>query len=299
VLRGFGVRDYFWDTAAEVQHELGAGVSLNGGYYRNWRRNLSATDNLAVTPEDYDPFCITAPVDPRLPGGGGYQVCGLYDVKPSKFGLVENVVTQASHYGQPSVVSDFFGVSFNARWGSGLRVGGGLDTGRSVNDTCFIVDSPQQLLNCRVVTPYKAQTDVKLNWSYPLPADFVVSGIFQNVSGPALNTTWAVSNAQVAPSLGRNLAACGTRAVCTATVTVPLTAPEMQFEEARRMQIDLRLTRIFRLRDRGRLQVNLDGYNLLNGNAVIGLVHAYGPRWRRPTQILDGRLIQLSGQLAF
>ena len=46
------------------------------------------TDNQLVTPADYDPYCVTAPVDTRLPGGGGYQVCGLYDIKPAKFGQV-------------------------------------------------------------------------------------------------------------------------------------------------------------------------------------------------------------------
>ena len=40
------------------------------------------------------PFDVqTAPVDARLPGGGGNQICGLYDVTPTLFGQVNNVVT--------------------------------------------------------------------------------------------------------------------------------------------------------------------------------------------------------------
>ena len=87
-----------WDFSAEVQHQLRPGVSLSGGYYRNWASHFRVTDNLEVTSADYNPFCITAPVDSRLPDGGGYQVCGLADVSPAQFGRVNNLVTQASNF---------------------------------------------------------------------------------------------------------------------------------------------------------------------------------------------------------
>ena len=82
-LLGYGARSYNWDFTTEVQHELRTGVSMTAGYYRNWFGNHLVTDNTVVTPADFDPFCITAPNDSRLPGGGGYQVCGLYDVTPT------------------------------------------------------------------------------------------------------------------------------------------------------------------------------------------------------------------------
>ena len=155
MLRGFGARDYLWDVATEVQHQLRPGMSVSGGYYRNWFGNFRATDNLAVTPADYDPYCITAPVDTRLPRGGGYQLCGLADINPNKFGQFNNLVTQASHYGHQTQVGDFLNISANARLGSGLQFGGGLDSGRIVTDKCFVVDSPQDLLNCHIVQPFK------------------------------------------------------------------------------------------------------------------------------------------------
>ena len=53
---------------------------MTAGYYRNWYGNFFTTDNTLVTPSDFSPYCVTAPADSRLPGGGGYPICGLYDV---------------------------------------------------------------------------------------------------------------------------------------------------------------------------------------------------------------------------
>lgn len=204
------------------------------------------TDNLEVTPADYTPYCITAPVNPRLPGGGGYQVCGLYDLAPARFGRVNNLVRQASDFGEASRVSDFFNVNLNARVGSNLQFGGGFDTGRTVTDRCLVVDSPQALLNCRVVTPFAAQTQVKMFASYALPRGITVSGTFQNVAGPNITANYPAPNSVIAPQLGRNLAACGVQTVCNATATVPLMAPMTVFEP-RRSQVDLRLAKSINL----------------------------------------------------
>ena len=51
------------------------------------------TDNLRVTPADYSPYCVTVPVDARLPLSG-QQLCGLYDINPDAFGQVDNLITR-------------------------------------------------------------------------------------------------------------------------------------------------------------------------------------------------------------
>jgi hypothetical protein len=103
----------------------------------------------------------------------------------------------------------------------------------------------------------------------------------------------------------RNLAACGTRVVCTATASVPLIAPQTGFED-RRTQLDLRITKFLQLSPRVRLQANLDLYNALNGAALLGVNDNYGASWRTPvsstaigTSTLDGRLLQVCGRLTF
>ena len=59
---------------------------MNGGYYRRTFGNQTFTDDLRYDASSYDSFCVTAPSNPNLPyGGGGYQVCGVLDLKPSVF----------------------------------------------------------------------------------------------------------------------------------------------------------------------------------------------------------------------
>ena len=112
-LSGWFIRDYNWDFSVELQQELFDGFSMNVGYFRNgggyytsgsgygtsFLSNVRVTDNLKIAPEDFDPYCITAPTDSRLPGGGGYEVCGLYDIDPSKFGQSENLITGIDNFG--------------------------------------------------------------------------------------------------------------------------------------------------------------------------------------------------------
>ena len=90
VIRGRFKRPYNWEITGGVQHELRPGVAITRAYIRRWDGNFTATDNLLRTPSDYDPFCITAPLDSRLPGGGGNEFCGFDDVNPAKFSATTN-----------------------------------------------------------------------------------------------------------------------------------------------------------------------------------------------------------------
>ena len=72
-----------------------------------------------IAPEDYDPYCVTAPTDRRLPGGGGYEVCGLYNISRAKFGQVSNVVRMADEFGEDKEIYNGVDVSLSARTGDG------------------------------------------------------------------------------------------------------------------------------------------------------------------------------------
>src|SRR5262249_4413657 len=147
-----------------------------------------------------DPFCIVAPLDSRLPGGGS-QMCGLYDVKPTLFGRVQNVVSR----GDQTEIYNGFDLTGRLHLPSGGQLTGGLNTGRTETDRCFVVDSPQELRFCHVKSPF--QPNVKLVGTYPLPwFGLQTSGVFQLIPGPAITASYTATNAQVSPFLGRNLA---------------------------------------------------------------------------------------------
>jgi hypothetical protein len=105
-------------------------------------------------------------------------------------------------------------------------------------------------------------------------------------------------NSALAPSLGRNLAACGTRAVCTATFAVPLVQPGASYE-ARRKQLDMRFSKSVQLGPKMRFTGDIGVYNVLNSNAITAVQTTYGSQWLKPTSVIYARLAQVSARLDF
>lgn len=312
VLSGFnGSQGYNWQGSVAVQHELRPGLGLNVGYFRTWYGNFQVTDNRALTPADHDPYCITAPVDPRLPGGGGNQVCGMYDIGPTRFGQVDNVITLAEGYGRRTEVFNGVDVTLNARFGQGGIVSGGMAVGRTATDTCSLNDQPQAIAAgitgfatlprtsefCHDSPPWSAGTQVKFLVVYPLPWNLQTSATYQNIPGIPITASYVATNAQALPSLGRNLGACRGAATCNATTTIDLIPPNTLFEN-RIQQVDLRFTRKF---DVGRLRVrgNFDLYNAFNASSVLSSITRYGPQYLNAVNILAGRLFKFGFQVDF
>ena len=310
VLSGYGRRDANWDTSVEIQHELTDQVSFSAGYYRNtagyfrysfgspFSSKVRVTDNLAVGPENFDEFCVTAPMDSRLPGGGGYDVCGLYDITPGLFGQNDSYVTRSEDYGNFNSHNDFINLTLDVRLPNGGTLGGGVDTGRSVRERCFVVDSPQELLNCKVTTPFGAQTQLKLYGSYPLPWDMFTSFTYQNLSGPSFDANFSATNASItwtpeSVANGRTALAGG-----VSNVTIPLVAPQTLFED-RIQRLDVRLSKVVQATDRYRLQLNMDAYNIFNSSSIRAVNSVFGSAWQNPAQILDPRLVQFGFQLNY
>jgi hypothetical protein len=308
-LLGFGARSNNWQTAITVDQQVRPNVSLGVGYFRTVWGGFSASQNTSLSPGtvDFTPYCVTAPSDHRLPGGGGYQICGLYDVVQSKFGQTTTVVSRApTENGNQTEVYNGFDVVMNIRLPRRININGGVNTGRTVTDTCGLAkdnlqfsisaalpNSPRTEEYCRIVPPWTASTQVKFSGAFPLPYDFQVATTFQNLPGIQYLANATFTNADIFPSLQRNLSS----GVGGTVSGVPLIAPGTAYED-RIQQVDFRFSRTFRIAGK-RVEPEFDIYNAFNASPILSVNNTFGPAWLTPTQILSGRLLKLGFQLSF
>jgi len=301
---GFGVRPYNWEYSLGVQHELLPRVSLNAGYFHRSYKNFFVLDNRAVTPSNFDEFCIVAPSDTRLPWGGGQRICGLYDLNPSRLGQQNNLRTKDDAFGEQKETFSGVDIGTTIRLPGRTQITGGISTGTSFNvgnaltnsvDTCFTVDNPSRIrldiVNspqgyCAVNVPWLTQA--KFLATIGLPAAFDLGITFQSNPGPEIQSNYTVNSSQV-QGLGRNLS--------TGTATIALIEPATVFGD-RINQVDVRVTKNFRYRN-VRIRGMVDVGNLFNASTVLLQNNTFGANWLRPAFILPGRIVKPAVQVDF
>src|SRR5215471_5699985 len=291
---GWDKRDYYWNESVQLDRQLRAGWSVSVGYFRTSLTAHATTQNLLTTSANYDPYCITAPLNPGLPGGGGYQLCGLYDVAQAFFGKTQNYNTFATDFGfQPTQVYNGVDLTTNLRLPGGAFVSGGMSDGRTENNACFVVNSPQSLLFCDVKPPF--QPNFRVRASLPIWWGFDLAAVWSNLPGATITATYSATNAQIAPSLGRTLSEGA-----TALINVPLIQPGTLFGP-RQDQFDFRVAKRFAFVG-GRWIVSVDIQNLFNEAAVQIYNTTYGTTgatWLTPTQIQNPRYARFNLELTF
>jgi hypothetical protein len=315
--QGFDVRPYNWEMSAGVQQEVLPRVSVNVAYFRRVYGNFRMTQNRGVSPGDFDPYCIAAPSDPRLPGGGGQQICGLNDVSVAKRPVIDNYLAGSEQFGNMFQRWNGADVAINARLQNGILLQGGISIGKAVTDNCDVVskignsinvalasllipigNAPPQVGNpstrfCQLETPFLS--NVKLLGSYALPWAIQLSGTFQSIPGPQITATYTATSAQIKPSLGRDLSSGS-----TGTAQIELVQPGTMYGD-RMYQIDFRLAKNLKYKS-SRWQAQFDLYNALNGNSVLAPNNNYGTNgvsWQVPLTILPARLVKFGVQLSF
>ena len=325
VRSGFGNRRNNWEYSIGIEQELWERTSGSVSYWRRVQGNFSVVDNTLVGPSNFDEFCVTAPTDNRLPGGGGNEICGLYDVNPASFGLVQNEVLLADQLGASmEQVFDGIDVSINSQVSGDLFFYGGVSVGRTrFNDCNARVDSPTVVPvavqsggagsgggwdirdrdnpvlrlpaghHCDVNPPF-FQPTWKLSGAYTLPYDVQVAGFFQNLPGTPILGTWRAPASEVRfVSPDRTSLSGG-----ASSTTVELVEPGTLYAD-RLTQVDIRVAKIFSLGGAKRLKVMLDVYNMLNGTGTNAVNTQFGSRWQNPTQVLLARFAKLGVQYNF
>ena len=210
-LRGWGKRHYNWEFSAGVQHELLPRVVVDVGYFRRWYGNFTVTDNLAIAPADYDPFSITAPLDPRLPGGGGYIDRRPLRPQPEQGSASRRTTTSPWRTTTATQIEHWNGVDVSAERAAAAAAcccrAASAPAGRRPTTATSSpkLDNPSPLY-CHVDTAFLTQ--VKFLGTYTVPrVDVQVAATFQSIPGPddCRPTTWPPTPSSQ-PSLGRTLA---------------------------------------------------------------------------------------------
>ena len=309
ILRGWAKRAYNWEFSAGIQHELIPRVTLDVAYFRRSYGNFIAIDNQNTTADDYTAYTVTAPLDPRLPGGGGYKIGPLYDLNPGKVGSVNNYITFASNYGNQIERWNGVDISIGRRLERGSVVNGGISTGKTVASNCAVLARVPESVSTQtafaqnvtvttqpVTTPYCRQdsgfiTQVKAFGSYTLPKiDLQTSANIQALPGTLLAANYLATNSVVAPSLGRPLSGGA------ANVTVNLVPPGAMYGD-RLVQVDLRFAKRLRF-GAPEATFTVDLYNVLNANPVLS-VNANYAAWLQPLTVLQGRFARLGVRFDF
>jgi len=325
-LHGWGVRANDWQWGLNLQHQLIERVSLEVGYNRRHFRYRfgqpngmgvgqgTIIDNQLVGPADYEKWTITAPSDPRLPGGGGYPIAMYTMTAAAAARGAQNYITLESDFGEDR--SDYWhgmDITLNARLPNSLNLQVGTSTGRAVSDNCstqVLIDSPDPR-NCHNVEPFL--TTLRGSAAYTIPKiDVLVAATMRSQPGIEFSTNltntgatgngaqWLVPNTVVQQILGH----LPPGALISGTTLVPLIDTEHRLYGPRRNQIDMRVAKIVRFQHT-RTNIGMDLGNLLNSNQATAYQRQYdytqpnGGSWFDPTTILQPRFARFSVTLSF
>jgi len=304
---GWGKRPYSWEVSTSAQHEIGRGVSVNGGVFWRWFGNFLVTDNTTGTARDYTAYSVTPALIPAAPASSGGQTLpsdintsGFYNINPGV--VVTNVQgLSKTMFPDSNVYDHWFGfdIGLNARLPQGIVFQGGLSTGHQTTDFCDVQDPAKagdkalvemlgasSLTTCHMEQQWLPQ--VKFLGSYTVPKiDVQIGASFQSIPGVEYAASYAAPNSDIALTLGR----IPTGGVATGTTSVNLVQPGSLYGP-RFNQIDARFGKIVRFAQR-RAVVSLDLFNVLNSDTIATASSVYAT-WLAPQAVVAPRLMKVS-----
>ena len=324
---GWNKREYSWDLTLGVTQEVVPRVSVGVDYVRRTWGNLRTTINRALTPADFDTFVYNVPQDSRLPGGGGYALT-FRDVKPEKFGIIDNFQTFTNNIGGSSNTYNGVDVNVTARLRD-VTIQGGTSTGNVVEDECGVVaQHPEMYIFTgwggtldffKQFNPSLGQwpqafchresgwnTNIKGLASYNIPKiDVLLSGTWHSVPYPGNNFPSVTSQSlggQVLAISGVDLNLGRPLSSGNAIEFLNIVEPgKLNYE--RLSQADMRVGKNLRF-GRTRTLVALDIFNVFNSNTPDVFQQSYTApsptsTFLNPMSITVGRFFKISAQLDF
>ena len=298
-----------WGLSVSVQQQLMKRASIEIAYNRRSFGGFTVVDNQITKASDYTPYSITAPLDPRLPGGGGYAISGLYDIVPTLSGQINSLTALADKYGTETQTFNGYDITLSVRATNGLTFQGGTSTGHNQADACDVRSRLPELnavigagLVGSAVSTVSPYCKVDYGWltqmrglaTYTIPrVDVQVSGVVQSKPGAILAANYAVPAAVIAQSLGRPPSGNVTN------VTINLLEPGERYGD-RVNQLDFRVAKLLRFSGK-RTMIALDLYNALNSNPILTYNNNFVPNgtWLQPRSILTPRLFRISAEFNF
>jgi hypothetical protein len=353
LIDGWGRRRGEWQFDLGIQHEVLPRLSAEVVYHRRDYSNLTLTDQIGVgcdrfngtqtqaacndallnyTSQSYDFFSVVAPADPRLPGGGGYRILGLYDSKPT---LVQGQPSAQTFWDARNFTWNSVDVNFNYRGPQGIFLQAGTSTDRTNRDSCDSQLDPPSVRG-RDDAPYQAgclslepwRTTIRGSVTYVVPkVDILVSTVFQSLPGSEQTgqltfskdqVTWGTPSRAALPcpppppgvpsaGVGCFIAAQGGTLAPATSTTVPvqlLLSNEMFGERV--TTFDLKLAKNIRFSGR-RLNVGVDVYNVFNSDAITSYRSEFTDNaatttvehWLDPMGLVSPRFLRLQVQFNF
>ena len=282
-----------WEYSAGVERQLMAGWSVSGSWYRRRYYDFTMVDNRNISAAaDYVPRTFTAPLDARLPNGGG-ETFTIYQLRPGLTSILggNNLYTQA-----PTDWRTWNGFEVIANgnlWRGGFMTAS-WTAGKSKQSLCDSakLDSPNGLRFCDRQTPYRHQA--KLSGAVPLPFDTMISGLFQIFQGNQVGATYQVG----ANDLGGPLNLSG------GTLNVQLIEPGTRFYDAT-TDLQLRFSKTFTMSSRVKSNVYINTSNIFNKAAITGRNEFFGGNrvigneYQRPVTVQQGRAMSFGVRTDF
>jgi hypothetical protein len=299
-----GLRDTSnWEWTGGVQHEIRAGLSASVMFYHRKISDIEWQDRTNISSADYTAFQTVLPdvsMDPALSGViASGQPITLYNLNSAKRPVYSNGLIDRNSTEDSSVYN---GLEFsaNARLPRGITIFGGWTAERNLTKFCSanknnpngvtqtdlylgetVAAGGQYCDESKFDVPFRHEFKVAGNT--PLIYGITFGTIVQSYGGAQRHITW-----QPAASLYPN----GQR---TNSETILISKPGSVYQP-RWTQWDINFKKNLSA-GKVNFSVQLDVFNLMNGNAVFATTDTWGANLGQVTTIQQGRLPRVAVQM--